>query len=318
MMVTRILFALAAVVQLCACSDTSDNTGESTGGALSMGGASGAGSGGSANSGGRGGAAVGECQVDLVNGEQGAQTTNSYVYSYDPKTRRLISAIYTYELDDALRTHKVYGNGDGSAEPVLYWTDEYDEHGNIVQSEHYTSGIRSYTNTYEGDRLVMVEASGQGFATLQVSYFYEDGSVPNAWTRRETQAGSGESRAFIDGKVSVATTFGASGQAIHSWQHFYDAAGRIQAVERDGGYWPSDIPDGTANIRYAWERDSAGTVSAFSQDGTDSHDNPVVNGEPDYRETYSSGCRPLLAQFPWLAHEPGADGYTPRFSTDHF
>ena len=71
-------------------------------------------------------------------------------------------------------------------------------------------------------------------------------------------------------------------------------------------------------MRFTWQRDAAGMVTRFEQDGTDSFDNPFVDGEPDFAESYSAGCESLLMRFPWLAHEPGPDSAGPRFRNDRF
>ena len=92
---------------------------------------------------------------------------------------------------------------------------------------------------------------------------------------------------------------------------------RIDTIERDGGFWESDVPDSTANIRHLhWKRDADGNVIEFTQDGTDSFDAPFVNGVPDFKGTFSPGCAGLLRQFPWLAHEPAPNSTGPRFRDD--
>ena len=65
----------------------------------------------------------------------------------------------------------------------------------------------------------------------------------------------------------------------------------------------------------AWERGAEG-VERYTQDGTDSFDDPYVNGIPDYEARYSAGCSALLEHFPWLAHEPGGESIGPRYRTD--
>ena len=98
------------------------------------------------------------------------------------------------------------------------------------------------------------------------------------------------------------------------WLYHYDGD-RILSVERDGGYWESDVPDGTPNMRFAWHYDGD-VLIGFTQDGTDSTDNPYINGVPDYVEGYTAGCSSLFEQFPWLRHDPGPDSIGPRFRTD--
>lgn len=309
----QVLCLFAAVVPLCGCGAAVGNSAtDSTGGTANLGGG---GTDGSSSVG--GGGTDSECRVTITS-EEGATQSESYVYRYDPSARRLISAVYTYDLDDELRAYKVYGNRDENERPTLFWTDEYDEHGNIVRNEHYSAGIRTYINSYEDTRLVLVEASGQGADATRTTYAYGDESVPDAWTRQVTDSGSGVARTFVDGKVSTVAFFEESGTVFHSWQYVYDAVGRIQATERDGGLWKSDVPDGTPNILYEWQRDSAGTVTTFTGDGTDANDNPFLNGISDYIQTYSPGCRTLLEKFPWLAHEPGPNSTGPRFRTDRW
>ena len=89
----------------------------------------------------------------------------------------------------------------------------------------------------------------------------------------------------------------------------------MSTVERDGGYWDKEVPDGKPDMRFRWTRGADGVVSSFEQDGIDTFDNPFIDGRPDYRETYSAGCARLLTRFPWLAHIPGPLSVGPRWRT---
>ena len=264
------------------------------------------------------------CQVSTSNPEERSTlgdppkaTTNTW--SYDPDTRRLITTVYGYDLDESGRTWRVYANSAGSL--TLYWTNHYDEHGKIDRYEHYTAGTSTYTNKYEGDRLVATEvAAHNGQPASRTTYSYADAAAPNLWTKQETDVnidGSIEysvERTIVAGRTSK-TRETERGMLHHEYTFTY-AGDRIDTIERDGGYWPGDGPDGSPNIRFHWARDSSGNVVEFTQDGTDAHDAPFVNGVPDYKEVYSAGCAKLLTQFPWLAHEPAPNSIGPRFRTD--
>jgi len=300
--------------------------GESIGAAVE--GARGGGAGGSAGASGGTTPTTGgdDCRVTFLDGEQGE--TSSYVYRFDPEQRTLATRTYFYELDDAGRTVKVYGNQDEA--PVWYWTDTYDTYGNVTSNDHYSVGMRTYVNVYEdgvmGPRLQFVIATGQGSQRLSTMYEYDDAAAPDTWTRAEEDDDDGGdsdldrvvTRALVDGRPESIVIRDGLGTALSAWYHEYDADGRIVVVERDAGYWPGDGPDDIANIRWRWTRDDAGNVSRFEQDGTDSLDDPHVNDLPDYAEDYSSGCRPLLTMLPWLAHEPGPYSLGPLFRTSRF
>lgn len=317
-----LLLMVAGAAPLSACGDTVNPAEGLSGGGPITGNGGSAALGGSVNPNG-GSVPEDKCRVTVDNHGY----VESFIYSYDSSSRHLSAGWYDYDLDDQLRVYKVYGDGEIAIESGqkiyrLYWTDQYDEHGNLVQSAHYSTGIRSYTNTYEVDRLVQVEASGQGLPPVLTRLSYEDESVPDAWTRRENRAFDGsllsvDVRSFAFGKASTASVLDASGRVAKSWTLTY-VAGRIDVVENDGGYTRSPAPDGTPDLRFKWQRDNAGTVTEFTQDGFFSNDDSVVDGVPDYSENYSPGCRPLLEQFPWLAHEPIPDGYAPYYRVSSF
>lgn len=258
----------------------------------------------------------GGCQVAITWNEGDAP--EDYVYQFDEDTRRMQTALYFYDVDDQGRTYKVHGNDDGV--PVWYWTDEYDEHGNLLSNEHFALGVRSFDNRYEGDRLVSMAASGQGFDDSELSYYYEDDTVPDAWTRAEYDAERDGAidevaeRFFEDGLLVDAVIESPSGDALSAWHYSYED-GVVAAVERDGGSSEEDTPDGTPDIRYSWERDDDGVVKSFTADGIDLSGDPHINGTPDRLEEYSQGCQSLVTSFPWVAHEPGPDSIGPRFRT---
>jgi hypothetical protein len=260
-----------------------------------------------------------QCDVTVSNPESPNDKPKTNTWSYDPATRRLVTTVYAYDLDDAGRTLRVYGNDRGTL--TLYWTNHYDEHGNIDSYEHYTAGVMSYTNTYDGDTLVTVDRSGLGGSPgSRTTYRYDDPAAPKLWTRSEVDSRSDGSidalteRTIVDGRTST-TRLTESGMLHHEFKFSYSGA-RIDTIDRDGGYWLGDGPDGTPNMRFHWSRDEQGNLIEFTQDGTDSTDNPFLNGTPDYKETFSKGCAPLLAQFPWLAHDPAPNSIGPRFRDD--
>jgi hypothetical protein len=258
-----------------------------------------------------------KCEVTESSPETPNDQPTTNIWTYDPKTRRLVTTVYEYDLDEAGRSLRVYGR---QGELTLYWTNHYDSHGNVDVYLHYTSGTYNYTNTYDGDRLVSVELASPDGQSSKTTYRYDDPTMPNVWTHREYDRGpdgtvnSVTDRTIENGRTAT-TRITDDGQLHHEYTFTWDGD-RIDTIGRDGGYWLGDGPDGTPNISFHWVRDENDNVTEFTQDGTDSLDNPFVNGTPDYKETYSSGCAPLLKQFPWLAHEPSPNSIGPRFRTE--
>lgn len=121
-------------------------------------------------------------------------------------------------------------------------------------------------------------------------------------------------RTISNGRTDEVRRFFDDGEPSQAYRFTY-AGDRIDTIDRDGSRFRGDGPDGKADIRYHWVRDADDNVIEFKQDGTDSFDNPVVDGTPDYEEKFSAGCAPLLEQFPWLAHEPAPNSTAPRFGS---
>jgi YD repeat-containing protein len=264
-----------------------------------------------------------ECQVTTSYSERGDEASDrqdTQTWSYDPDSRRLVTTVYAYDIDEAGRTWRVYGRDQGGL--TRYWTNTYDAQGNLSAIEHYTSGVFTYTNTYEGDQLktVRLDPASSESPSLLERFYYDDASAPKLWTKRESDRDVdgtidySHERTISGNRTATTRSFGVAGLQ-HEYQFIYDGD-RIERIDRDGGYWPGEGPDGTPNIRFEWKRDASGNVVEFTQDGTDSFDAPFLNGEPDFKETYSEGCAPLLQQFPWLAHEPAPNSIGPRFRDD--
>ena len=259
------------------------------------------------------------CLVTVARATLSDGMPSQHVFSFDAAARLLVNDAYTYGLDEADRPARVSGNEAGG--PVWYWTTAYDARGNVASVEHYTAGVTTYANTYEGDRLTGVDFSGGGGPGAHIAYRYEDPSAPGIWTRQEIDSGADGSvdavstRTLAGGRITSISYGDSDGAIAKVWTYVYEGD-QVTSVERDGGYWASDVPDGTVNIRYRWVRDAQGALTAFEQDGTDESDDPFVDGKPDYRETFSPGCAALLQQFPWLGHLPGPDSVGPRWRTE--
>src|SRR5262249_34014512 len=131
-----------------------------------------------------GGEAIDDCEVMTSNSiTREADKTNKW--TFDPRTRRLVATRYAYDIDENGRVWKVYGNDRGML--TRYWTNHYDERGNLDSYDHYTSGTLEYRNTYDAEgRLKTAENAGFGGgpATL-ATYHYDEPTAPEIWTRSE-------------------------------------------------------------------------------------------------------------------------------------
>lgn len=258
---------------------------------------------------------LGGCVITVENGGDRVTTATG---SYE-ETGRIVTAVYVFELDEIGRTIVVNGNVSGG--PEWYWTDTFDEGGHLALLEHRDGTRVELTNTYDGDRImrtyVVPVASGQGYEPGTITYFYDDAENPTLWTRQES-AYTGERavaftwiRSIENGRVVRAEQQFPDEEVPRGiWTHAFDGD-LLTTIERDQGFW--DGSDGVPNIRFSWLRDADGRLTSFEQDGTDHNDDPHIDGEPDFSETYSPGCQGLLERFPWLSHVPDRDETTPNF-----
>jgi hypothetical protein len=235
---------------------------------------------------------VNVCEVTLSGASIETQTTE---YGFDTQHGRLTTRIYVFDIDEAARTVAVSGNEASGVS--WYWTNSFDEHGRISRLEHRDGTRLDYTNSYEGDRLTQVElvpsGPGQGYVRTRERYFYED---PNTtlWTRLEYDRGADGSidEAWVRTMEAGATKraeyrISAMNELRAVWTHSNEG-GKLISIERDQGYWQG--ADGAADIRFSWKYASDGQLESFEQDGTDSLDDPHIDGVPDYSERYSRGC----------------------------
>lgn len=256
-----------------------------------------------------------ECEVTSSGSQKDAKSTTN-VWTYDPQKRRLVTTGHEYDIDEAGRTLRIYGYPDPSPLLTLYRTNHYDEHGNIESYEHFTQGVVNFVNTYEGDRLMSVEYPWWNGTPTKATYRYDDPSAPNNWTRIETDvAVDGPidnmiERTIKDGRTETGKTF-EQGRAHYVFTHKY-SGDRIDTIDRDGG--AITTPDGETDVRWQWKRDATGNVIETSEDRTsETAGYPPLDGVPDATTTFSTGCAPILRQFPWLASEPDPNSVGPRY-----
>jgi hypothetical protein len=260
-----------------------------------------------------------DCQVRIAEIEEwevDPGRVTDYPMRFQSDERLLTAPHYLFELDANDRVLKTSGTEQGR--PVWYWTVSYDERGRRSRLDHRDGTVIEFRNQYDdAQRLSTIDvtpvAGGQGYVAGSYRYHYEGHG--RLWSREEFDRGSDgtidEEWRRIDGGSQVRFELYRNGSPSVDtvWTHAYEEGVPVR-VERDRGFWAGQLADGTADIRYRWHYEG-GRLTAFEADGTDSHDNPHVDGRADRRESFSAACAPVLARFPWLSHAPGPEDFAP-------
>jgi len=171
-------------------------------------------------------------------------TQGTMPYTFDATTGRLTTRIYVFDIDEATRTIAVSGTEGGAI--AWYWTDTFDEHGNLEHLEHRDGTLVDWQNTYEGGVLARVDVvphgAGQGYQPTVTTYEHADPAAPELWTRMETDYDIDGSidevwvRTIEDGHAVRAEFTRASMEGTAAvWTYSYEGE-RLSTVERDAGF----------------------------------------------------------------------------------
>lgn len=224
---------------------------------------------------------------------------HSSTYRFDEATRTLYTRIYIYELDEADRPLRVYGNEAGG--PVWYWSYGYDEHGNSNHLEYRDGVVVDSVNAYDDSgRLTTVTSQNSS-----VTFFYDDPENPLRWTRSVTSVDGVVletwSRKLQNGHAIHAETTGTK-KNVFDYSYVAD---KLQEVTHDGpvSSGPTSA-DGVPDQVWTWSYGSNASPSSIHVVTTN-----VETGE--WSESYSAGCGALLERFPWLAYFPSPDAIQP-------
>jgi hypothetical protein len=259
-----------------------------------------------------------ECEVTIShpapdpNGSLNALSQpRTVAWTYDAATRRLGVDDLEYELDEVGHIVRVYTReGRGVLSPK--YTHHYDAHGRVDSSESYAPPDETlFLNTYDGDRLIMVETgpkSAPPTAFTRFTYRYHDRAAPHMWTRIDIRIGSSDlalERTIVDRRVST-TRYTYDG-VLGGENTFIYAGDRIETLDLTQAIMGE--LEGAPNQRYNWVRDADDHLTEWTIDGNIGYEGRFPDGVPESKRTFSESCAPLLETFPWLTSQPRASDF---------
>lgn len=242
-----------------------------------------------------GGASQARCTVSATAGGR-----TRVIEVSDDESARSVTATYdggridlAFDAEDRLQSEV----REDSRGPVVSWarTFTHDALGNLTRQTGEASFPAAFENEYDPQgRLVRVRWTEGVLSGTEWSYAYDAAGRVRTVV---TSSGDGTART-----VSVAYGDGVTAWADGDYEYLatYDAAGRVLGVQRDGAY--QSPVDGVPDVLQTWERDAAGSVRRFTQDGTDSVEQTGVDGTPEIDVLYDA-CAPLGARHPWIYAE---------------